>query len=189
MLTPKLFLRHGNLSKKKFFKWRVEKKREMTAFHSELWVKGLDKNRVAMFSCDTETEDEVPKRKLSEKFLELFKPKKEKRAEPANCLKEKYGVCWSKVIGRGATSCVKLVTVTNSKDPNSLKTLAVKEFRKRRKKESEKEYIKKMAAEFCISSSLHHENVVETLDLVVDDNHTWCEVMEYCSGMNYYPIS
>jgi hypothetical protein len=154
----------------------------MTAFHSELWVKGLDKNRVAMFSCDTETEEEVPKRKLSQKIFELFKqPKKEKRAEPANCLKEKYGVC-CKVIGRGATSCVKLVTVKTG-DSNSLKTLAVKEFRKRRKKESEKEYIKKMAAEFCISSSLHHENVVETLDLVVDDNHTWCEVMEYCSGI------
>ena len=47
-----------------------------------------------------------------------------------------------------------------------------------------------MAAEFCISSSLHHENVVETLDLVVDDNHTWCEVMEYCSGTeNFHPCT
>jgi hypothetical protein len=161
----------------------------MAAFQSELWVKGLDKNRAGIFTCVSESEDEAPRRKLSEKILDIFKPKKEKRLEPVSCLKEKYGVCWSKVIGRGATSCVKLVTVKNSQDPTCLKTLAVKEFRKKRKQESEKEYVKKMAAEFCISSSLHHENVVETLDLVVDDNHTWCEVMEYCSGMCFSPFS
>jgi len=60
------------------------------------------------------------------------------------------------------------------------------EFRKRRKNESEKEYVKKLTAEFCISSTLHHPNVVETVDLVQDDNHAWCEVMEFCPGGDLY---
>ncbi|KAJ1499516.1 serine/threonine-protein kinase HAL4/sat4, partial [Coelomomyces lativittatus] len=63
---------------------------------------------------------------------------------------------------------------------------AVKEFRRRRKHESEKEYIKKLTSEFCISSSLHHINVVETLDLIQDENQHWCEVMEYCPGGDLY---
>jgi protein-serine/threonine kinase len=48
--------------------------------------------------------------------------------------------------------------------------------------------MKRMTSEFCISSSLHHPNVVETVDLVVDDNHTWCEVMEYCSGGSLFEV-
>ena len=32
-----------------------------------------------------------------------------------------------------------------------------------------------MTSEFCISSSLKHVNVVKTLDLVIDEHHTWCE--------------
>ena len=42
--------------------------------------------------------------------------------------------------------------------------------------------MKKLTSEFCISSSLHHEHVVETLDLVIDEKQTWCEIMEYCPG-------
>jgi serine/threonine protein kinase len=62
------------------------------------------------------------------------------------------------------------------------------EFRKRRKNENQKEYMKRMTSEFCISSSLHHVHVVETVDLVVNDDHTWCEVMEYCPGGTLYEI-
>ena len=60
------------------------------------------------------------------------------------------------------------------------------EFRKRRKNESEKEYVKKLTAEFCISSTLHHPNIVETVDLVQDENQHWCEVMEFCPGGDLY---
>ena len=60
------------------------------------------------------------------------------------------------------------------------------EFRKRRRTESEKEYVKKLTAEFCISSTLHHINVVETVDLIQDENHNWCEVMEFCPGGDLY---
>lgn len=67
-----------------------------------------------------------------------------------------------------------------------LLTLLPKEFRKRRKNESEKEYVKKLTAEFCISSTLHHINVVETVDLVQDESQHWCEVMEFCPGGDLY---
>jgi len=62
----------------------------------------------------------------------------------------------------------------------------VQEFRKRRKNESEKEYVKKLTAEFCISSTLHHPNIVETVDLVQDEALHWCEVMEFCPGGDLY---
>ena len=66
--------------------------------------------------------------------------------------------------------------------PNTLS----QEFRKRRKNESEKEYVKKLTAEFCISSTLHHVNIVETVDLVQDESQHWCEVMEFCPGGDLY---
>lgn len=62
----------------------------------------------------------------------------------------------------------------------------LQEFRKRRKNETEKEYVKKLTAEFCISSTLHHINIVETVDLVQDENMHWCEVMEFCPGGDLY---
>jgi serine/threonine protein kinase len=57
-------------------------------------------------------------------------------------------------------------------------TFAVKEFRQRRAGESEKEYTKKVTAEFCIGSTLHHINVINTLDIISDHGHYY-EVMEY----------
>lgn len=62
----------------------------------------------------------------------------------------------------------------------------MQEFRKRRKNETEKDYVKKLTSEFCISSTLHHLNIVETVDLVQDESRHWCEVMEYCPGGDLY---
>lgn len=45
----------------------------------------------------------------------------------------------------------------------------MKEFRKKKREENEKDYVKKVIAEFCISSSLHHPNVVEYIDLIKDE--------------------
>ncbi|KAI8901130.1 kinase-like domain-containing protein [Globomyces pollinis-pini] len=104
--------------------------------------------------------------------------------EPCEKLNEKYGDFCSKVIGKGATCSVRLVVARQDKN----KVYAVKEFRKKKSNENMKEYAKRLTSEFCISSSLHHAHVVETLDLVVDDNHTWCEVMEYCAGGTLYEL-
>jgi protein-serine/threonine kinase len=125
---------------------------------------------------------------------------------------KKYGVCEKAAIGRGATAVVKLAhkwdrseeklyavkvghfvvrmrsqsSVCGVEAEFSLPFVLSKEFRKRRKNESEKEYVKKLTSEFCISSTLHHTNVVETVDLVQDEQHHWCEVMEYCPGGDLY---
>lgn len=64
--------------------------------------------------------------------------------------------------------------------------MIAQEFRKRRKNETEKDYVKKLTAEFCISSTLHHINIVETVDLVQDEAQHWCEVMEFCPGGDLY---
>ncbi|KAK0567563.1 hypothetical protein OC844_000146 [Tilletia horrida] len=98
-------------------------------------------------------------------------------------LLKKYGVCEKAAIGKGATAVVRLA---HKWDRSTERLYAVKEFRKRRKNESEKDYVKKLTSEFCISSTLHHINVVETVDLVQDENRHWCEVMEYCPGGDLY---
>lgn len=123
--------------------------------------------------------------------------------ESTASLTQKYGVCQKVAIGKGATSVVRLahkwdrseeklyaVKVSRPAPPTSpiiaLPHFRIKEFRKRRKNESEKEYVKKLTAEFCISSTLHHINIVETVDLVQDENQHWCEVMEFCPGGDLY---
>ncbi|KAF9952533.1 serine/threonine-protein kinase HAL4/sat4 [Modicella reniformis] len=109
---------------------------------------------------------------------------------PDCTLLKKYGLCEKGNIGQGATAVVRLahkLTLPTSEDEEvSEKLFAIKEFRKRRKHETEKEYVKKLMSEFCISSTLHHENVVETVDLVQDEQHHWCEVMEYCCNGDLY---
>jgi serine/threonine protein kinase len=87
-------------------------------------------------------------------------------------LAKKYGK-WGKTLGSGAGGTVRIIK--RSKDHS---TFAVKEFRQRRQGESEKEYIKKVTAEFCIGSTLHHINIIETLEIISDHGHYY-EVMEY----------
>ncbi|OAV99470.1 HAL protein kinase [Puccinia triticina 1-1 BBBD Race 1] len=89
-------------------------------------------------------------------------------SQATTSLLKKYGVCEKAAIGKGATAVVRLA---HKWDRGTDKLYAVKEFRKRRKNESEKE---------------HHENIVETVDLVQDENQHWCEVMEYCPGGDLY---
>ncbi|KAI8598870.1 hypothetical protein EDD21DRAFT_381264 [Dissophora ornata] len=95
--------------------------------------------------------------------------------KPDCTLLQKYGLCDKGNIGQGATAVVRLAHKLSKVEAEKL--FAVKEFRKRRKNETEKEYVKKLTSEFCISSTLHHENIVETVDLVQDEHHHWCEVM------------
>ncbi|WRT70528.1 uncharacterized protein IL334_007526 [Kwoniella shivajii] len=89
-------------------------------------------------------------------------------------LSKKYGK-WGKVLGSGAGGTVRLIKA-NSKSGGS--TYAVKEFRPRRQGESEKEYQRKVTAEFCVGVTLRHINVIETVDIVNDHGHFY-EVMEY----------
>lgn len=87
-------------------------------------------------------------------------------------LQTKWGK-FGKVLGSGAGGSVKLM-----KRGSDGLTFAVKQFRDRHSYETEREYNKKVTAEFCIGSTLHHGNIIETLDIVHEKGH-WYEVMEY----------
>ena len=92
-------------------------------------------------------------------------------------IREKYGHIETH-LGQGTNGTVLLSQKING-DKQHL--FAIKEFRKKHT-ENEKDYIKKVTSEFCISSSLHHQNVIETVDLIRNDKSQLCEVMEYCPG-------
>lgn len=84
----------------------------------------------------------------------------------------KYGK-FGKILGSGAGGSVRLMKRTGDGT-----TFAVKQFRDRHAYESEREYNKKVTAEFCIGSTLHHGNIIETID-IVHEKGKWYEVMEY----------
>ncbi|EAU88460.2 other/HAL protein kinase [Coprinopsis cinerea okayama7 len=89
-------------------------------------------------------------------------------------LSKKYGK-WGRVLGSGAGGTVRLIK-GNAKTGGAI--YAVKEFRPKRSGETEKEYQKKVTAEFCVGSTLKHPNIIETIDIVQDRGHYY-EVMEY----------
>jgi len=87
-------------------------------------------------------------------------------------LQTKYGK-FGKVLGSGAGGSVRLM-----KRSSDGTTFAVKQFRARHSYETEREYSKKVTAEFCIGSTLHHGNIIETMD-IVHEKGSWYEVMEF----------
>lgn len=86
---------------------------------------------------------------------------------------KKYGKL-GRVLGSGAGGSVRLM-----KRSSDGTTFAIKEFRAKHATESQRDYSKKVTAEFCIGSTLHHPNIIETLDIVHDGGRVY-EVMEYC---------
>jgi len=101
-------------------------------------------------------------------------------------LVQKYGKC-QEIVGHGAFGIVRVAHKQDSKDPKKEQLFAVKEFHKR-PNESPKKYQKRLTSEFCLSSSMQHPNVIQTLDLLQDDKGDYCEVMEYCSGGDLYTL-
>ncbi|KIM55101.1 hypothetical protein SCLCIDRAFT_79317, partial [Scleroderma citrinum Foug A] len=89
-------------------------------------------------------------------------------------LSKKYGK-WDRVLGSGAGGTVRLIRA-RAKEGGAV--YAVKEFRPRRTGESERDYEKKVRAEFCVGACLKHVNVIETVDIVCDHGHYY-EIMEY----------
>lgn len=82
-------------------------------------------------------------------------------------LTKKYGK-WGRVLGSGAGGTVRLIKASPK---NGGQVYAVKEFRPKRNGESDKEYQKKVTAEFCVGSALKHPNIIETVDIVSDHGH------------------
>ncbi|CCE66072.1 hypothetical protein TPHA_0O01030 [Tetrapisispora phaffii CBS 4417] len=116
-----------------------------------------------------------------DEFIKSFMNKKDSLS-----FGEKYGRC-QEVIGKGAFGVVKLC---HKKDPNNSKNeivYAVKEF-KRTSTEPIEKYSKRLIAEFCISSSLRHTNIIDAFDLFQDANGDYREVLEYCSGGDLFTL-
>ncbi|KAF9912052.1 serine/threonine protein kinase [Linnemannia zychae] len=87
-------------------------------------------------------------------------------------LRKKYGKM-GKVIGSGAGGTVRLITRESDH-----KTFAIKQFRKRKPSESERTYVKKITSEYCLGSTLHHPNIIETLD-ILQEGENFYEIMEF----------
>lgn len=99
---------------------------------------------------------------------------------------EKYGSC-KEILGKGAFGVVRICHKKVPDNPKIEKLYAVKEF-KRKATEPQDKFNKRLTSEFCISSSLHHVNIVDTLDLFQDANGDYCEVMEYCAGGDLFTL-
>ncbi|KAJ1832644.1 hypothetical protein LPJ63_003372 [Coemansia sp. RSA 2711] len=112
-------------------------------------------------------------------------PRRGAGSEVSTTFEQKYGTCSRECIGRGATAVVRVAYKQHRDGPQ---VYAIKRFRKQRANETEREYIKKLTSEYCISSSLHHKNVVSTLDLIQDPQKNWCQVMEFCPGGDLYTV-
>ncbi|KAK3822882.1 MAG: kinase-like domain-containing protein [Benniella sp.] len=67
---------------------------------------------------------------------------------------------------------------------------AIKKFRPPKATETHRQYLKKVCAEFCISTSMDHENIIRTIDLV--RNHPgqdpYCMVMEFAAGGDLFNL-
>lgn len=100
-------------------------------------------------------------------------------------LMDRYGTN-KEQIGRVSSGIVTVTFRPHSVDhPSGGQLFAVKKFSKR-EKDSVKKHLKRVGAEFCISSSLHHANIIQTYDLVQDTDGNFCQIMEYCSGGDVY---
>lgn len=102
----------------------------------------------------------------------------------SSTLVDRYGT-YEELIGRGSSGVVRISHTPSSKEYPTGQLFAVKKF-EQRPQESSKKYLKRLAAEFCISSTLRHPNVVYTLDLVQDTDTSFCVIMEYCAGGDLY---
>jgi len=58
------------------------------------------------------------------------------------------------------------------------RTFAVKRFRSRRNLEDQKDYSRKIMAEYYIGSSFSHGNIIKTIEIIRDHGY-WYQVMEY----------
>lgn len=87
---------------------------------------------------------------------------------------EKYGNP-GKLLGEGAGGLVSVV-----ERPSDGKLFAVKKFRPKNAKELASDYHKKITAEFMIGLTLHHENIIETFDMLKELKTNILIVMEYC---------
>ncbi|KZO98244.1 kinase-like protein, partial [Calocera viscosa TUFC12733] len=87
---------------------------------------------------------------------------------------KKYGK-WGRVLGKGTGGTVRLI---QGPPRSGGKVFAVKEFRKKKGKETDFEYRRMITTECCFANGLKHVNVIETVDIVRNKSR-YFQVMEY----------
>lgn len=168
---------------------RAAKRQEKLSTMLQSWLGGGQKKKEEVAAGGEHVKDQLS---LMHSWIDQWKQekathiKKDGSGAPSATFAEKYGRC-QEVIGRGAFGVVRISHKADPKDSSLEQLYAVKEFR-RRPQETLKKYTKRLTSEFCISSTLHHPNVIETLDLVKDAKGEYCEVMEYCAGGDLYTL-
>jgi len=169
---------------------RAARRQEKLSTMLQSWLGGGQKKKEEVAAGAAEhTKDQLS---LLHSWVDQWKTekiahiKKDASGNATGTLVEKYGRC-HEVIGRGAFGVVRISHKADPKDSSIEQLFAVKEFR-RRPQETQKKYTKRLTSEFCISSTLHHPNVIQTLDLLEDAKGDYCEVMEYCAGGDLFTL-
>ncbi|KAI0462197.1 hypothetical protein LJB42_004285 [Komagataella kurtzmanii] len=93
-------------------------------------------------------------------------------ADDMDELIQKYGIP-GRLLGTGAGGSVSI-----TERPSDHKMFAVKQFKAKSDRETTYDYRKKVQGEFLIASSLTHQNIIETYDLI-EDGKSFLVVMEY----------
>lgn len=101
-------------------------------------------------------------------------------------LAQKYGdIC--DIVGHGSSGIVLLSHKAQEWNPNIHRFYALKVFR-RGAELTETAYRRRVESEFYISSSLQHQNIVRTFELLQIGNDSLCECLEYCSGGDLHSL-
>ncbi|KAJ5240562.1 serine/threonine-protein kinase HAL4/sat4 [Penicillium citrinum] len=107
-------------------------------------------------------------------------------SERRKVLSQKYGdIC--DMIGHGSSATIFLSCKSQEWHP-SIRSFYVIKFFRHQPGMSEAAYRKPIDAEFSISSSLRHRNIVRTFDLINIYGDNICEVLEYCSGGDLHSL-
>lgn len=136
---------------------------------AKLFIEPTHGKKICINYEEDDSEDDTQKWSMVRNIFNKFHT-----TGPSHGCLSTYGVLQNKRIGEGVSATVQLLQRGQEK-------LAVKIFRKKKRREHSSIYMKALASEFCISSALNHPNVIKTLDFVrLDEDHTrYCIVMEY----------
>jgi tRNA A-37 threonylcarbamoyl transferase component Bud32 len=100
----------------------------------------------------------------------------------AKTLKESGITNRGKQAGKGATSTV-------SRTSSNGHVIALKTFKKPSGSESDVDFKRRIDLEYQIAHSLHHPNVIQTMELLWDEGkHNWAETMEWCGGGDLFSV-
>ncbi|QFZ27374.1 putative serine threonine-kinase [Clavispora lusitaniae] len=157
---------HSMVELKRLFK--PVKRNSKTTVSGEHGVHSREQSSTSLAALINQTSTQL----LSQQHKKSEGPYHEPFMHDESPLVKKYGKV-EKELGSGAGGSVRLIV-----RPSDGKTFAVKEFRPRRTAESFKDYTRKCTAEYCIGSTLRHPNIIQTID-IIHENNRYYEIMEY----------